>query len=250
MNIYESIAAVQSDVDFIGKDKKAQTQNYKYRGVDQVLNTLHPLFARHKVFSVPDVLDIPYREIRQTKNGGEMTYQVVKVKYTFYAEDGSNLSATVLGEAMDSGDKVSNKCMSVAYKYACFQILSIPTEETCADPDDMQEEFGKGGKTPQEPRRAPQTGAGGEEKPRRGITLTELRNFGVNDITATAKAIGEKFGKTISELDEEETARAWRILEKAKAKAEEAAEYRRAAEEDDTLPPWDEKPTDEDGNPL
>lgn len=40
---------------------------------------------------------------------------------------------------MDSGDKVSNKCMSVAYKYACFQILSIPTEETCADPDDTNE---------------------------------------------------------------------------------------------------------------
>lgn len=140
MNIYESIAAVQSDVDFIGKDKQVQSGgSYKYRGVDQVLNTLHPLFAKHKVFAVPEVLEIMEREIRKTQKGGEVLYQVTKVKYTFYAEDGSSVSAIVLGEAMDSGDKVSNKCMSVAYKYACFQLLSIPTEETSADPDDTNE---------------------------------------------------------------------------------------------------------------
>ena len=63
----------------------------------------------------------------------------MKVKYTFYAEDGTSIFAIVVGEAMDSSDKVSNKCMSVAYKYACFQILSIPTEETCTDPDDTNE---------------------------------------------------------------------------------------------------------------
>ena len=140
MNIYESVAAVQSDVDFIGKDKQVQSGGtYKYRGVDQVLNTLHPLFAKHKVFAVPEVLEILERETRTTQKGGSVLYQVLKVKYTFYAEDGTSVSATVVGEAMDSGDKVSNKCMSVAYKYACFQILSIPTEENTLDPDDTNE---------------------------------------------------------------------------------------------------------------
>lgn len=142
MNIYESIAAVQTDIDFIGKDKQVQSGGtYKYRGVDQVLNTLHPLFAKHKVFAVPEVLEIMEREIRKTQKGGEVLYQVLKIKYTFYAEDGSNIAAIVVGEAMDSGDKVSNKCMSVAYKYACFQILSIPTEENCPDPDDDNDSF-------------------------------------------------------------------------------------------------------------
>lgn len=142
MNIYESIAAVQADVDFIGKDKQVQSGgSYKYRGVDQVLNTLHPLFAKHKVFAVPEVLEIMEREIRKTAKGGEVLYQVLKVRYSFFAEDGTSISATVIGEAMDSGDKVSNKCMSVAYKYACFQMLSIPTEETCADPDNTNEAF-------------------------------------------------------------------------------------------------------------
>ena len=35
---------------------------------------------------------------------------------------------------MDSGDKASNKAMSAAFKYACFQTFCIPTEEM-QDPD-------------------------------------------------------------------------------------------------------------------
>ena len=32
------------------------------------------------------------------------------------------------GEAMDSGDKATNKAMSAAYKYAALQAFAIPTE--------------------------------------------------------------------------------------------------------------------------
>lgn len=35
---------------------------------------------------------------------------------------------------MDSGDKATNKAMAIAFKYACFQIFCIPTEEM-KDPD-------------------------------------------------------------------------------------------------------------------
>ena len=35
---------------------------------------------------------------------------------------------------MDSGDKASNKAMSSAFKYACFQVFCIATEEM-KDPD-------------------------------------------------------------------------------------------------------------------
>ncbi len=191
MNIYESIGAIQADVDFIGKEKQVKEGgNYKYRGVDQVLNTLHPLFAKHKVFAVPEVLEVLLRDERTTNKGNKVLYQVLKVKYTFYAEDGTNIAAIVVGEAMDSGDKVSNKCMSVAYKYACFQILSIPTEETTQDPDDTNESL------------PPKKEASKVQTP--PITEKELKNYGAKDIAGTVKWIEGKAKKPLSELNEEE----------------------------------------------
>ena len=35
---------------------------------------------------------------------------------------------------MDSGDKATTKAMAIAFKYACFQVFCIPTEEM-KDPD-------------------------------------------------------------------------------------------------------------------
>lgn len=133
MNIYQSITSLMNEVGAIGKEKKNQQQGFMYRGIDDVLNALQPLFSRHKIFVVPEVLE-QTREERQTSKGGTLIYSVCKVKYTFYAEDGSNVSATVIGEGMDSGDKASNKAMSIAMKYACFQVFCIPTEEM-KDPD-------------------------------------------------------------------------------------------------------------------
>ncbi len=50
-------------------------------------------------------------------------------------EDGSIHTVTTYGEAMDSGDKATNKAMSIAFKYAAFQAFCIPTEQTAIDAD-------------------------------------------------------------------------------------------------------------------
>ena len=133
MNIYESINAIMSEVGAIGKDKVNKSQNFKFRGIDDVMNTLHPLLAKHKIFVVPNTLE-QTREERVTKGGGNLIFSVCKIQYTFYAEDGSNIQATVIGEGMDSGDKATNKAMAIAFKYALFQVFCIPTEEM-KDPD-------------------------------------------------------------------------------------------------------------------
>ena len=53
----------------------------------------------------------------------------VEAEFDFVsADDGSVHTARTFGEAMDSGDKATNKAMSAAYKYACFQTFAIPTE--------------------------------------------------------------------------------------------------------------------------
>lgn len=138
MNIYESISAVMRDCGAVTKDKWNSQQGYKFRGIDAVLNALSPAFTKNKIFVVPEVLD-QTREERTTAKGGLLIYSVVRVKYTFYAEDGSFVSAVVCGEGMDSGDKATNKAMSAAFKYACFQTFCIPTEEMKDSEDDSPE---------------------------------------------------------------------------------------------------------------
>lgn len=134
MSIYETIPAVMAEIGAIGKDSwNKQGQGFAYRGIDAVMNALNPAMTKYKMFVIPKTLD-QRREERQTSKGGTLIYSICTVEYTFYAEDGSSVSATVIGEGMDSGDKATNKAMSAAFKYACFQTFCIPTEEM-KDPD-------------------------------------------------------------------------------------------------------------------
>ena len=135
MEIYAAIASIMNEVGAIGKDKQAGSGSfgYKFRGIDDVMNRLNPLMAKHGVFVVPEVLEST-REERINQKGNSVIYSVMKVKYTYYAKDGSSVSSVVIGEGMDTGDKASNKAMSIALKYSMFQVFCIPTEEM-KDPD-------------------------------------------------------------------------------------------------------------------
>lgn len=133
MNIYEAITSIMSEGYAITKDKRNAQQGFSYRGIDDVLNTFFPLLSKYKVFVTPEVLE-EHRSERTTTKGTALIYSILKVKYTFFAEDGSSVSAVVVGEGMDSGDKATNKALSIAMKYCFFQVFCIPTEESI-DPD-------------------------------------------------------------------------------------------------------------------
>ena len=126
--IHEAICATMNDVGAVTKGDFNQYDKYKFRGIDAVMNALNPAMRKNGIFVVPDVLE-HHQEERQSQKGGLMIYTTCKVKYTFYAKDGSSLNAVVVGEAMDRSDKSTNKAMSAAFKYACFQTFCIPTEE-------------------------------------------------------------------------------------------------------------------------
>ena len=122
------------EVPSVGKTQRNKTQGFMYRGIDDVMNALQPLLAKNKVFIVPEILE-QTREERTTYKGGNLIYSICKIKYKFYAEDGSSIEAITIGEGMDSGDKATNKAMAIAMKYALFQVFCIPTDEM-KDPDD------------------------------------------------------------------------------------------------------------------
>lgn len=134
MNIFESISRCMEEIGAVGKDSVNKQQGFKYRGIDAVMNAINPALTNNHVFVVPEVLD-QQRQERTTKSGTVLIYSICKIKFTFYAEDGSHIEAVTIGEGMDSGDKATNKAMAIAFKYACFQVFCIPTEEM-KDPDE------------------------------------------------------------------------------------------------------------------
>ena len=138
-NVYTAINAVQDELAKIGiaKDGVNEQQKYKFRGIDQVYSALSPLLAKHGLCVLPRVLSYDRTERTTMKPGyqggpaKESTtfYVTVEAEFDFVAvADGSKHTIRTIGEAMDNGDKATNKAMSAAYKYAAFMAFAIPTE--------------------------------------------------------------------------------------------------------------------------
>lgn len=127
-NVYQAIAAVMGDLarSGISKEQTNTFDKYKFRGIDDVYNALAPLLAKHGLLILPRVLERTSEE-RISKDGKAVFYITVAVEFDFVsADDGSKHTIRAYGEAMDRGDKGTNKAMTAAYKYACFEAFCIP----------------------------------------------------------------------------------------------------------------------------
>ncbi len=121
------------EIEPIKKNHQNQHQGYKYRSIDDFYSSLNPLLSKHHVVLLPEVLSTS--ESTHTDSKGRLVYHVIAtVKYTFAHITGGTLSATVVGEGVDTGDKASNKAMTAAFKNCMQQVFIIPT----GDPADSE----------------------------------------------------------------------------------------------------------------
>lgn len=131
--IVEALSKVMADVGAVKKGDRNEAQRFNFRGIDAVVNAVSPALRAHGIVVTPDLVSIERDTVEVGQKRTPMGHVTVVVKYTFTAADGSSLSATVAGEAMDSGDKATPKAMSVAFRTALLQALCLPTDEP--DPD-------------------------------------------------------------------------------------------------------------------
>lgn len=109
----------------VAKEGENQAQHFKFRGIEHLTKACAPIFKEVGIVVVPTM------DLIQTESlGGKAVRVLVRATYTFYAEDGSSVSATTIGEGADSYDKATNKAMTAAFKYVLLQVLCI------GDPDD------------------------------------------------------------------------------------------------------------------
>ena len=135
--VYAAINAVQREIAITGISKSNTTTGgakFKFRGIDDVYNALSPLMAKHDLIVAPRYSDRALIE-RKSSTGNALFYITITGNFDFISvKDGSKHTVTTFGEAMDSGDKGTNKAMAIAHKYALLQVFAIPTEGD-NDPD-------------------------------------------------------------------------------------------------------------------
>jgi hypothetical protein len=135
-SVYAAINAVTAELAQrgIAKSHLNEADDYRYRSIDDVLDRLAPLLAKHRLCVLPQVLKRSATERRD--EGQHLLFHVLlKVKFVLTSvDDASGHSITVYGEGLDASDKATAKAMAAAYKIAMVQTFCIPIVGS-EDPD-------------------------------------------------------------------------------------------------------------------
>jgi len=135
-NVYAAINAVSAELAEAGiaKTRINEADDYHYRSVDDVLDRLAPLLAKHRLCVLPRALKRTVTE--RYDDAGDLLFHVsLKVAFRLTSvDDGSSRTVRAYGEALDGSDKGTAKAMSAAYKTAMIQTFCIPIAGN-EDPD-------------------------------------------------------------------------------------------------------------------
>ncbi len=137
MTIHQAINEAMRDIARIGigKTQKNTQQGYHFRGIEQAMNELSPIMVNHGITVAPSFDGLTTEE-RKTEKGGTLRFATLRGTFQFFANDGSSVTCTAYGEAMDSGDKAVIKAQSVAFRTALFQLFVVPTMSMDTELDD------------------------------------------------------------------------------------------------------------------
>ena len=138
-SIVDALADVMSRVQAVAKSDRNTHGNYSFRGIDAVVNAVGPALRAARVVVVPAVQQVEYSVV-ETSRGKPANACRVTVAYSFH-HGAESLTATVVAEAWDHGDKAAPKALSVALRTALLQALCLPTDEP--DPDSVTYERGE-----------------------------------------------------------------------------------------------------------
>lgn len=130
--IYRLMAEAMRRIEPVEKSRVNEAQKFRFRGIDDLMNATHDVFAELGIVVIPSVLDVRSELEEREAHGRTLQWHRVGllVRYTFYAPDGSSIEAVTYGLGLDQSDKAANKAMSAAFKYALIQSLDVPTVDT------------------------------------------------------------------------------------------------------------------------
>jgi hypothetical protein len=132
------MAAAIADLSYIPKGR-SKGVTYEFRGIDAVMNHLHPVLATHGLYLSPRVLDdwqvnlIPGSPDSKG-NARQQSQALFRVAVDVYGADGSSVTlGPGLAQSHDYGDKAVYQAQQNAIKYVLLEAFCIPTAEPDMD---------------------------------------------------------------------------------------------------------------------
>lgn len=164
-SVVTALTRVKRDLGAVekGKTMEAGAVRYRYRAIDDVLNALHKPLCDHGVVLVPEVVEHA-QELAGTSRGGASQFRTtITMRYSVYGPQMDCIQAVTRGEAIDTGDKGTNKAFTAAFKVLLQQLFAIPFATD--DPDDEHVEVAGGApkarkarpRVPASPERSPES---------------------------------------------------------------------------------------------
>lgn len=135
--LHSALAGAAGAMKAIAKDQTNQQQQFKFRSIEAIVAAAKPLLAERGLAIVPAGFTLISTEQVQSSGGTRGYRSVVSGRWVITHEDGESISAEMLGEAVDYGDKSVSKAVQMAYKYLLTQLLGIGSE----DPDGQSVEI-------------------------------------------------------------------------------------------------------------
>ena len=136
--IVAKLTAVKAAVGSVAKDaENSEGRKFKYRSIDGIVNAVSQALIDHGVIIHSTSAEMIASE--QVEYGSKRTLAfrtTLAVEYE-WTDGESSITSQVIAESIDSGDKGTAKAMSVAYRIAILQTLSLPTGDR--DPDAGEE---------------------------------------------------------------------------------------------------------------
>lgn len=131
--VHQRMTEAIAGLSYIPKGR-SQGVSYEFRGIDAVMNHLHPVLAEHGLFLSPRVLDDWQVQMIPGTNNRQQTQALFRVCVDVYGPAGDCVTlGPGLAQSHDYGDKAVYQAQQNAIKYVLLEAFCIPTQEQDMD---------------------------------------------------------------------------------------------------------------------
>ena len=135
LNLYQKLNKISVEIGTVGKTGKNLQQGYAFMEQAEIMMRARKLLDEYGVTIIPETLDRTLYErdvVRTNGKQGIDSHVQVKSKFTLVNSDEPKERIECLwdgGEAIDSGDKATNKAITASQKYFYIKLFNISDKE-------------------------------------------------------------------------------------------------------------------------